>query len=143
MVKRNKHKLLHTALIVIGIVLLIIVLWAIVVPHYTCKEGDCLWSFIGTNYSCDTCYKKNTQNSSPMVKSNNLNKKLDNEEKPKEIINTNEVFVQQKLNDNCNNCSPFYNNDYMYSNTIYNPYYIPQSRLFLPYYRHKVYPNYF
>ena len=52
MAKSNKHKLLHTSLIVIGVVLLIIGLWAIVIPHYICKEGDCKWVFIGTNYSC-------------------------------------------------------------------------------------------
>lgn len=136
MAKSNKHKLLHTSLIVIGVVLLIIALWAFAVPHYTCKEGDCQWSFIGTNYSCDTCYKKNTQISStqPNIKSSVPEKKIsENSEvhqKPTEMINNNEVVVQQ--NPSHNNCTPFYNNDYIYSNVVY-PYF-PQSRLYLPYY---------
>ena len=136
MAKSNKHKLLHTSLIVIGVILLIIALWAFAVPHYICKEGDCQWSFIGTNYSCDTCHKKNTQMSStqPNMKSNAPGKKITENSrvnpKPKEIINNNEVVVQQ--NPSNNNCNPFYNNDYIYSNMVY-PYF-PQSRLYLPYY---------
>ena len=141
MAKSNKHKLLHTSLIVIGAILLIIALWAFAVPHYTCKEGDCQWSFIGTNYSCDTCYKKNTQ---PNIKSSVPEKKItDNTEvdkEPKEIINNNEVVLQQNPS---NNCTPFYNNDYIYSNVVY-PYF-PQSRLYLPYYynRYNVNPYHY
>ena len=61
MAKSDKHKLLYSVLIGTGILLFVIALWAIVVPHYTCKEGgDCQWSFIGTNYSCDTCHNKST-----------------------------------------------------------------------------------
>tara|TARA_Y100000591_G_C21837233_1_gene703287 strand:- start:1643 stop:2359 length:717 start_codon:yes stop_codon:yes gene_type:complete len=135
MAKSNKHKLLHTSLIVIGAILFIIALWAFAVPHFTCKEGDCQWSFIGTNYSCDTCHKKTKVSSTqPNMKSNAEEKKItDNTEvnkKPKEIINSNEVVVQQ--NPSHNNCTPFYNNDYIYSNVVY-PYF-PQSRLYLPYY---------
>ena len=149
MAKSNKHKLLHTSLMVIGAILFIIALWAFAVPHYTCKEGDCQWSFIGTNYSCDTCYKKTKVSSTqPNMKSSIPEKKItensentENHQKPKEIINNNEVVVQQ--NPNNNNCNPFYNNDYIYSNVVY-PYF-PQSRLYLPYYynRYNVNPYFY
>ena len=39
MAKSNKHKLLHSGLVGTGVLLFVIALWAIVVPHYTCKDG--------------------------------------------------------------------------------------------------------
>ena len=133
MAKSNKHKLLHTGLIVIGIILFIIALWAIVVPHYTCKKGECQWSFIGTNYSCDTCHK---QKSVAPKKSAALKKSAAPKPEPiKKVPEKEETIVSISQNpyptqsESCyNNCSPFYDNDWRLYNTpyfygTYSPYY--------------------
>ena len=129
MAKSNKHKLLHTGLIVIGVLLFIIALWAIVVPHYTCKDGgDCQWSFIGTNYSCDTCHKKKESPNKSTAPPNKSTAPVLNDKIPekKETVSQNPYPTQS---DSCyNNCSSFYDNDWRLYNRpyyygTYSPYY--------------------
>jgi hypothetical protein len=133
MAKSDKHKLLYSVLIGTGILLFVIALWAIVVPHYTCKEGgDCQWSFIGTNYSCDTCHNKSTapvsKSSAPVSKSSAPNPIEEIPEKEETIINVSQNPYPTQSNSCYNNCNPFYDNDWRiynrpYDYGTYSPYY--------------------